>query len=122
MQKEKRRRRAAREQEHLGTLSSNCGCGWLAMNPTPDGIVELYKAEDATRDRERQDALRLYRRSRVRWLKLGKAPTNYFFNQLKAKHARESIKRLRLDSGEVTPDEDQIVNEIFVFICKRRIH
>lgn len=49
------------------------------------------------------------------WLKLGEAPTKYFFNQLKAKHRRESIKMMQLSHREVTEDEDKILKEIFMF-------
>lgn len=48
-------------------------------------------------------------------MKWGDAPTKYLFNQLMAKHARESIKCLNLDDGEVKVDKNKIMQTIFDF-------
>lgn len=71
--------------------------------------------EDKAREIEQSNAMKARRKSRVRWLQLGEAPTKYFFNHLKVKHARESIRQLRLQNGETTDDEGKILREMFTF-------
>lgn len=52
----------------------------------------------------------------MRWLKWGDASTKYFFNQLRAKQERESIKCLeQLEDGEIMKDENRIMQAIFDF-------
>lgn len=82
--------------------------------PSPDQVLELDREETHTRDLEIQDAQRLRKHRRERWLKLGEAPS-YFFNQLKSKQSRESIKILKLPNGEHTEDELEIMEEIHSF-------
>lgn len=87
----------------------------MGVSPSTDNINKLRAIEDDNREIEHQDAIKARRNSRVRWLKLGEAPSKYFFSQLKAKHARESIPSLRLPSGEKTENEEQILQEMFRF-------
>lgn len=57
-------------------------------------LDELSVAEAMARKLDVQEMTRLRVRSMVSSLKWGDAPTKYFFNQLKAKQAREYIQQL----------------------------
>lgn len=90
----------------------------VGENSTTENTDKLREVEDEIRAIEHQDAIKARWNSRVRWLQLGDAPSKYFFNQLKAKHARESIHSLRLPLGQTTENEEQILQEIYRFYAE----
>ena len=49
-------------------------------------------------------------RSRVQWFEEGEKPTKYFLNLEKRNHNLKLISRLQLDNGEITTDNDRILN------------
>ena len=71
----------------------------------PEEQQYLSDLEWELRENERREAIAWRRRSRVRWLSVGEAPTKYFFAQVKAKHARDTIQALKIDELTVTEDE-----------------
>lgn len=52
-------------------------------------------------------------RSRLVWLKLGDASSNYFFKLVTAKRIRESIKTLALSDGRLTEDKSEILIRVY---------
>ncbi|KAL3694924.1 hypothetical protein R1sor_008575 [Riccia sorocarpa] len=64
--------------------------------------------EKEIRKGELEDAKSWRLRSRVRWMEEGEAPSHYFFAQLKAKYARESIQFLRRDDLSETTREGEV--------------
>lgn len=62
-----------------------------------------------------QEISRLRQWSQICWLIWDDVPTKYFLNQLKAKQARESIYKLRLEDGTVIENEEDILLEVFRF-------
>lgn len=73
----------------------------VGANPTPKSTVALNLLEAEVKQQELDYAITWCRRSRVRWLTLGEAPSRYFFAQMKAKHARDTIRALLLESGKI---------------------
>jgi hypothetical protein len=75
----------------------------------PEELEFLARLEQEVRAEERSEALAWQRRSRIRWLSLGEAPSRYFFAQLKAKQARDLITQL-VDPGQepITADTELI--------------
>ncbi|KAL3692146.1 hypothetical protein R1sor_005797 [Riccia sorocarpa] len=72
----------------------------------------VLNLEKKIRERELKDAKSWRMRSRIRWMEAREAPSHYFFTQLKAKHARETMKLLCKGSGANTSDEDEMKAEI----------
>jgi hypothetical protein len=66
---------------------------------------KLLILEDTVRKIDHYNAAAWRKHSRICWLKLGDAPTKYFFAQLKAKHTRETIRALQMVNGQVTKSE-----------------
>lgn len=64
------------------------------------------------------EIIRLKQKSRISWLKWGDTPTKYFFLQLKAKHAKETIKILQLSDKSYIEDNNAILEEVFKFYIK----
>jgi hypothetical protein len=75
---------------------------------TATEIQHLRNLETEVRDFERKEAILWRIRSRVRWLKLGEAPSRYFFATLKATQVRSTIKALRPLSGSI---QQEIVDD-----------
>jgi hypothetical protein len=50
------------------------------------------------------------KRSKVKWLALGEAPTKYCFAQLKAKHAREIIQGLKVSDNRTVTSNIEMKN------------
>ena len=50
-------------------------------------------------------------RSRARWENLGEKPTRYFCNLEKQNYSKKTIYRLQLESGEITSDQSNILQE-----------
>ncbi|KAL3681233.1 hypothetical protein R1sor_024189 [Riccia sorocarpa] len=73
------------------------------------------RMEKRLKEHELQEA-RIWRiRCREKWLTEDDAPSRYFFAKLKAKWARDSLTVLQLDDGEVTEDQEVILEEIQKF-------
>lgn len=114
---EKKRRKLEAENNHPGNHLQNLRDA-VENNPSCENIEALCQEEYKIRALEITDAARTRRKSRVHWLSLGEALTKYFFKQLRANQARESIKMLKLSSGEVTEDQERILEEIFCFYAE----
>ncbi|CAM6086928.1 unnamed protein product [Calypogeia fissa] len=95
--------------EKLSTIRATIG-----LTPSAEEVAALYAQEQAVRRMERMEAAKWRLRSRQRWMKLGDAPSKYFFAIQKAKWVRESIKILRTDNGMLI-DELEIIREIHHF-------
>ncbi|KAL3698736.1 hypothetical protein R1sor_012812 [Riccia sorocarpa] len=109
VQKEKREeaRNLEKREEELQSLRIE-----VEMNPSEYNLTKLVELEREVREQECQKARICREQSRNRWFKDGEAPTKYFFSQLKAKHRREEIKALKLDSGQVITSERGVMQEI----------
>lgn len=83
----------------------------LSIDPDPDLLPELTRLEAAVRKREREDAIAWKRRSRVKWLSVGDAPSHFFFAQLRAKHINETICCIKKEDGSSITDEKEIIRE-----------
>lgn len=114
LQTEQKKRKEQRNQRNPGEELQQIHIQ-VGRNPSTDNINKLRVVDNEIREREKQDANKARKNSRVRWLQMGEAPSKYFFNQLKAKHAWENIRSLKLDNGECTANEEQILEEIFRF-------
>lgn len=68
----------------------------VSIIPKVTLIQQLKDLEDEVCRRERLSANHWHLRSHSLWLKLGDAPSNYFFKLVTAKCIRESIKVLAL--------------------------
>ncbi|KAL3681161.1 hypothetical protein R1sor_024117 [Riccia sorocarpa] len=55
-------------------------------------------------------------RNKVKWLQEGEALSRYFFAQLKAKNAKETIKAMCIEDGTKTTDRKEIMMEIENFM------
>ncbi|KAL3702450.1 hypothetical protein R1sor_020472 [Riccia sorocarpa] len=77
----------------------------------------IAQLEQTVRTKENLEAALWRKRSRNRWFKECEAPSKYFFSQLKAKHQRESIKALKLDSGKTVTHDGRIMKEIECFFA-----
>lgn len=74
--------------------------------------LRLHELERKVRRRE-QLSVNLWRlRSCSIWLKIGDAPSQYFFHLVKAKRIRESIKILAPPNGSLMEDEDMILQGV----------
>ncbi|KAL3686652.1 hypothetical protein R1sor_009226 [Riccia sorocarpa] len=69
-------------------------------------------AEQKLKDQELHDAKMWLIRSREKWLQEDEVPSRHFFAKLKSKWARESLTTLTLPDGEVTSDNQVILEEI----------
>ncbi|KAL3676158.1 hypothetical protein R1sor_026106 [Riccia sorocarpa] len=78
-------------------------------------VQKARELEEEVSRKDNMEATMWRKRSRNRWLKSGEAPSKYFFAQLKAKHQRETIKALQLESGEVVNTEGRILEKIGTF-------
>lgn len=112
LQQEKKKQANLWRRWELGDKLQNLRIA-VETDHSPEAVEALSKAEQEARHKVMQDTIRLRLRSRIRWLRQGDAPTKYFFLQLRAKQARESIKCLELANGESTEDENRIVQKIF---------
>ncbi|KAL3692284.1 hypothetical protein R1sor_005935 [Riccia sorocarpa] len=84
----------------------------LEEDENPILIEQLRRVEDDLRKMEQAEARAWRLRSRQRWLREGEAPSRYFYAQAKAKFARESIQKLKLEDGSYTTDTGQIISEL----------
>ncbi|KAL3696147.1 hypothetical protein R1sor_010223 [Riccia sorocarpa] len=85
----------------------------IAQNDCTTATRErILTLEKAIKQRELADAKSWRTRSRVRWMAEGEAPSHYYFAQLKAKHAREKIRCIRMADGSETSNECEIKTEV----------
>ncbi|KAL3699293.1 hypothetical protein R1sor_017315 [Riccia sorocarpa] len=90
------------------------------QNDSAGAIKErVTTLEGDIRRRELADAKTWRLRSRIRWLAEGEAPSHYFFAQLKAKYARETIQFLRDQEGRETRQEGEIKNQVTKYFQKQ---
>ncbi|KAL3684638.1 hypothetical protein R1sor_002660 [Riccia sorocarpa] len=83
------------------------------QNDSSGAIKErVTTVEGDIRRRELAGAKAWRLRSRIHWLAEGEAPSHYFFAQLKAKYARETIQFLRDQEGRDTRQEDEIKKQV----------
>ncbi|KAL3694684.1 hypothetical protein R1sor_008335 [Riccia sorocarpa] len=75
-------------------------------------LEQLRTVEGDLRKMEQTEARAWRLRSRQRWLREGEAPSRYFYAQAKAKFARESIHKLKLEDGTYTTNRAQIITEV----------
>ncbi|KAL3687200.1 hypothetical protein R1sor_013509 [Riccia sorocarpa] len=73
---------------------------------------ELAAKESECRKKEAIESLNWRKRSRIRWLSNGDAPSRYFYAQLRAKQVRDSIRFLELEGGHRTTNEAEIKREV----------
>ncbi|KAL3696875.1 hypothetical protein R1sor_010951 [Riccia sorocarpa] len=79
---------------------------------TEDHKLRIGELQHEIRVLEHNEA-RVWRvRSKARWLREGEAPNRYFYAQMRAKHSRESIKKLELDDGSTITDREDIMAEV----------
>jgi hypothetical protein len=72
-------------------------------------IQYLRDLERKIRKEKRWEAIIWRRRSRVKWLSIGEAPSRYFFAQMKGKYVRDTIHALTTENqGTATTDEELI--------------
>ncbi|KAL3698443.1 hypothetical protein R1sor_012519 [Riccia sorocarpa] len=64
------------------------------------------------RRQEQEDARAWRLHSKSKWLRDGEAPSRYFYAQMKAKYANETMNALELQDGTVTTDRAVIKNEV----------
>ncbi|KAL3686168.1 hypothetical protein R1sor_004190 [Riccia sorocarpa] len=81
-------------------------------NFSEEALLRIQQMEQVIRVQEQHDARSWRIHSKVRWLQDGEAPSRYFFSQLKAKNARETIKALHLNDGTRITDMDAIMAEV----------
>ncbi|KAL3697864.1 hypothetical protein R1sor_011940 [Riccia sorocarpa] len=81
--------------------------------------IRVLELENQLRKRELEDAKCWRLRSRIRWMEAGEAPSHYYFAQLKAKYARETINSLRSEQGNETSSEAEIKTEVTVYFQKQ---
>lgn len=110
--KEKRNRRD--QQDHPGQQLQMRRIE-VGEDQNEESIEAFSLAERTARAQEETMAKINRQRCRERWLRLGEAPTKYFFNKLKAKQDRESIRVLNLPNGHTTEDETEILAYIHQF-------
>jgi hypothetical protein len=84
----------------------------VSNSSTEDEKEKLWKLEMEIRDTERKETIIWRRRSQVRWLSLGDAPSKYFYAQLKAKHIRETIKVLENPEGELVESDQGLLSTV----------
>lgn len=110
--------RGEKQKQREGRLSGSQG-DWLQqlrLNsspfPTTAMLAELEPEETLTETLEILDAQRARRKVEST---LGEAPSRYFFNQLKAKQAKESIKIFKKHDGHYKEKEPKILEVIHRF-------
>jgi hypothetical protein len=74
--------------------------GILSADSNQEEQDYVAKLEHKVRTAEHREAVVWRTRSRIKWLSIGEAPTRYFFKQLKAKHARDTITMLAVSEHE----------------------
>lgn len=78
----------------------------LAVSDQSEELLSRLKiVEEEVRVNTRMDAIKWCKRSRVRWLSLGEAPTRYLFAQFKARRSRETLRNIRIDEDTCTLTE-----------------
>lgn len=78
-------------------------------------LWQLAELTQEMQRRERQNAILWRVRNKSKWMKLGDAPSSYFFKLMQAKCARETLKASALPEGGVIEDEQEIVQEVYHF-------
>lgn len=82
----------------------------------------LDNLEMEVRETARADAIRWRKRSCIKWLSIGEAPTRYFFAQYKAKQSRETLRNIRIDEHtyfESDESDRQQVHKFYNELFKR---
>ncbi|KAL3693216.1 hypothetical protein R1sor_006867 [Riccia sorocarpa] len=87
----------------------------LEEEHSEEEVEALLRVKKKAKEQALQEAREWRTRSRAKWLSEDEAPSKYFFAKLRAKWARESIKVLELSNGEVTEDDQEILQEIQEF-------
>lgn len=70
------------------------------------------------RARDQMDAINWHRRSRVRWLAIGDAPSKLFFAQRREKIASERVRCIRREDGSIVEDKDEILTEVGLYYAE----
>ncbi|KAL3683763.1 hypothetical protein R1sor_001785 [Riccia sorocarpa] len=78
---------------------------------------ELTRKEAECLKKEKIES-ELQKRSRLRWMASGDAPSRYFYAQLPARQVRDSIKCLELEGGHRITDEREIKQEVQDYYTK----
>jgi hypothetical protein len=84
----------------------------LASSSTED-LTRLKALKTKVREGERRDAIIWRRRSRIRWLSVGEAPSKYFFAQMRGKHLRDTIHTLRHGENEAVTTDKELIQTIY---------
>ncbi|KAL3700949.1 hypothetical protein R1sor_018971 [Riccia sorocarpa] len=82
------------------------------QNQSEPLLTRIKYKEGELRIQEHEDARAWRLRSKTRWLKEGEAPSRYFFAQLKAKFANETMNAIQLQDGTTTTDREAITKEV----------
>lgn len=90
----------------------------MAEEVCDDAVVEFLSTTDRIREIEGEDATRLQKLSRMKWLGEGEEPSKYFFRLLKAKQKREDMPVLIREDGTEISDHEDILKEGHMFYSK----
>ncbi|KAL3700037.1 hypothetical protein R1sor_018059 [Riccia sorocarpa] len=88
---------------------------WLQAGSSSHLKERATQLETEIRKRELADARSWRIRSRIRWKAEGEEPSHYYFAQLKAEHARESLQYLKLPDGSETQSEEAMKEEVTTY-------
>lgn len=67
------------------------------------------------RENSRLDSIKWQKRSRIKWLSIGDAPTKHFFAQFKARCSRETLRNIRIDEDSYTSSDLEVRERVHSF-------
>lgn len=87
-------------------------CIEVCSTHDPDLILRMKVLETEVHRMERLQTHLWRLRSNSTWVKIGDAPTAYFFMLVKAKCIRETVKALARANGSITEDEQELLSGV----------